>query len=71
MARAAVITGGSTEIGKATAALLLERGWRVLVYGRDEVRAAVAQAVEGAVVQIASMVDGGQLRKTISLSLLA
>lgn len=43
-ARAAVVTGGSSGIGRATAALLLERGWSVLICGRgeDRLRSAVA-----------------------------
>ena len=32
----AIVTGGTTGIGRATAKLLLERGARVLIFGRDE-----------------------------------
>lgn len=34
--KAAIVTGGTTGIGRATAKLLAERGARVLIYGRDE-----------------------------------
>lgn len=34
--KAAVVTGGTTGIGRATAQLLVERGARVLIYGRTE-----------------------------------
>lgn len=34
--KAIVVTGGTTGIGRATARLLVERGARVLIYGRSE-----------------------------------
>jgi NAD(P)-dependent dehydrogenase (short-subunit alcohol dehydrogenase family) len=34
--KAAIVTGGTTGIGRATARLLAERGARVLIFGRDE-----------------------------------
>lgn len=37
-AKAAIVTGGTAGIGLATATLLIERGWRVLVVGRDPKR---------------------------------
>lgn len=39
---AAIITGGTAGIGLATARLFLERGWRVLIVGRDQERLAEA-----------------------------
>jgi len=39
---AAIVTGGTAGIGLATAKLLLERGWRVLIVGRDQGRLADA-----------------------------
>ncbi|UYV12231.1 MAG: SDR family oxidoreductase [Phycisphaera sp.] len=36
--KAAIVTGGTAGIGLATATLLIERGWRVLVVGRDPKR---------------------------------
>ena len=41
-AKAAIITGGTAGIGLAAAGLFLERGWRVLVVGRDQGRLAEA-----------------------------
>jgi len=37
-AKAAIVTGGTAGIGLAAATLLIERGWRVLVVGRDPKR---------------------------------
>lgn len=34
--KAVIVTGGTTGIGRATAKLLVERGARVLIFGRDE-----------------------------------
>jgi len=34
--KTAIVSGGTTGIGRATAKLLAERGARVLIYGRDE-----------------------------------
>ena len=42
--RTAVVTGGSSGIGLATAKLLLEDGARVAICGRDEVKLAAASA---------------------------
>lgn len=36
--RAAIVTGGTAGIGLATARLLVEAGWRVLIVGRDPSR---------------------------------
>jgi len=35
---AAIVTGGTAGIGLATARLFIERGWRVLIVGRDQGR---------------------------------
>lgn len=42
MARTAIITGGTTGIGAATAALLRGQGWRVVVTGLTEAEVAAA-----------------------------
>ncbi len=47
--RVALVTGGSSGIGKATAAFLLSKGWRVLICGRD------AEKLKSAVTSL----DGG------------
>jgi NAD(P)-dependent dehydrogenase (short-subunit alcohol dehydrogenase family) len=39
----AVVTGASAGIGKATARMLAERGWRVIGVGRDPARSAAAE----------------------------
>ena len=39
---AAIVTGGTAGIGLATAKLFIDRGWRVLVVGRDQGRLAGA-----------------------------
>ena len=53
-----VVFGGSSGIGLATAKRLLERGYRVTIFGRDEVRLAHAKSllptVEAAAVDAAS-----------------
>ncbi len=36
--KAAIVTGGTAGIGLATAKVLIERGWRVLIVGRDPKR---------------------------------
>ena len=38
----ALISGGTSGIGLATAAVLLERGWQVAVSGRDEAKGRAA-----------------------------
>ncbi|WP_194921945.1 SDR family NAD(P)-dependent oxidoreductase, partial [Catenulispora rubra] len=44
----ALVTGSSSGIGAVTAAALAERGYRVVVHGRDEQAAAgVAMAIGG------------------------
>ncbi|MEQ9096390.1 MAG: SDR family oxidoreductase [Phycisphaerales bacterium] len=40
--KAAIITGGTAGIGLATARELIDRGWRVLIVGRDQGRLAEA-----------------------------
>ncbi|MER7501061.1 SDR family NAD(P)-dependent oxidoreductase [Nonomuraea pusilla] len=42
--RVALVTGSTSGIGRATAALLASRGYEVIVHGRDEERAAKAAA---------------------------
>ena len=42
--KTAIVTGASAGIGKASAAQLLERGWRVIGIGRDAARCAMAAA---------------------------
>jgi 3-oxoacyl-[acyl-carrier protein] reductase len=44
----AVVTGGSSGIGKETARLLVERGGKVVICGRDETRVREAAAAIGA-----------------------
>jgi NAD(P)-dependent dehydrogenase (short-subunit alcohol dehydrogenase family) len=44
----AVVTGGSSGIGLATARLMLAEGWRVAICGRDEARLASAAETLGA-----------------------
>ena len=39
----ALISGGTSGIGLATAAVLLDRGWQVAVSGRDEAKEAALQ----------------------------
>jgi NAD(P)-dependent dehydrogenase (short-subunit alcohol dehydrogenase family) len=59
--RVAVVTGGSSGIGLATARLLIEEGARVAICGRDEPRLAAAHealsAVRGADVVLAKRCD--------------
>ncbi len=42
--RVAVVTGASAGIGKATAKMLVQRGWHVIGTGRDPARSAQAEA---------------------------
>lgn len=42
--KAVLISGGTSGIGLATAEILLRRGWRVAVNGRDIVRGEAALA---------------------------
>ncbi len=65
--RVAVITGASSGIGKAAAALLLGAGWRVIAQGRDPTRTAAANADLAAACK-----DGARLDMlTADLSLMA
>lgn len=53
--RTAVVTGASSGIGKATAAMLVALGWRVLGVGRDRLRCDAAAAEIAAATR-----DGGE-----------
>ena len=43
----ALISGGTSGIGLATAAVLLDRGWQVAVSGRDEAKGEAAFTAVG------------------------
>lgn len=51
--RVAVVTGASAGIGRATARLFAEQGWRVIGIGRDPLRSAEAAKEIGAVARAA------------------
>ncbi len=49
MTNVAIVTGGSRGFGRAVAAVLVERGWTVLVDGRDAAAVEAAARASGAV----------------------
>lgn len=49
--KAAIVTGGTAGIGLASARLFIERGWRVLIVGRDPGRLEEALGVLGGMAQ--------------------
>jgi short-subunit dehydrogenase len=57
--RAALVTGASSGIGRATAAELARRGARVLVHGRDPARTADVARVVGGTPLLADLADPG------------
>ncbi len=66
--RVALITGGSSGIGRAAARLFVEHGARVGVLGRteDEVRRAADELGEGkAIPLVANVADGDQVRRAV------
>ena len=66
--RVALITGGSSGIGRAAARLFVEHGARVGVLGRteDEVRRAAEELGEGkAIPLVANVADGDQVRRAV------
>jgi NAD(P)-dependent dehydrogenase (short-subunit alcohol dehydrogenase family) len=63
--RVAVVTGASAGVGKAAAAALLARGWRVIGVGRDAGRCAEAEA------ELAAIADADFTMLRADLSLLA
>lgn len=59
--RRAIVTGGSSGIGRAVAVSLARRGWRVVATGRDEDRLAGTRAIAR------SRSDGADRCRTLSL----
>lgn len=63
----AVVTGGSSGIGEATAALLAARGYEVTIIGRNESRIARVSAIDDRIDGVvADLSDPGAARQTIS-----
>ncbi len=52
MAKVLVISGGSSGIGKATASLFVERGWRVFELSRRNVQSDKVQSTKGEIIHI-------------------
>jgi retinol dehydrogenase-14 len=64
MQKTAIVTGGNSGIGLATARELVQRGWRVIITGRDEakLRAAVDD-IGGAEFRVADFTSLAQVRQ--------
>ena len=59
-----LVTGGSLGIGKETARLLVDRGSKVVVTGRDEGRIVAAAEEVGAAPVVADVSDDDDIRRT-------
>src|SRR5471030_620294 len=61
--RTAVVTGGNSGIGFATAREMARRGWRVIITGRDEAKLrAAADAIGGAEFRVADFASLADVR---------
>ena len=65
--KVALVTGSASGIGAATAKLLAQKGWRVVInYARSEAQAReVAAACPGSVVVQADVSDDAQCRRLV------
>src|SRR5437763_1023872 len=62
MQKTAIITGGNSGIGLASAREFTRLGWRVIITGRDEAKLQVAAGEIGAEVRVGDFASFGEVR---------